>query len=1811
MRNTKLFAHIVGCLVMALGLNTAWAVTAGYAQFVHGSVVVTSSDGQTRKLIKGSVVREGDTVSTARNASAQIRTQDGGFIAVRPDTELKFDSFQYTGKQGAPEKSFFSLFKGGFRAVTGLIGRVRKNDYRIKTPAATIGIRGTDHETFVMTTDLQAANAGMEVGTYNMVNVGKTQMVTEAGALTIGPNQVGFVASPLARPTLLPSLPSIFQMPAPSTGEANTKDKDKGSSSDGDAQQASEEPEPDPTASPEGGDAQQANGESEPDSTASAEGGDVQQANGAQDQGGDQPVQQAADAESADGGAAPVPAIRETAAVDSSQKVAQVSPAATSPASAQQEGAVTAAAAPPPVTTSVQATSGSLTLDTTAQTVTSGNTTVSVSSGVYAAQAQTAADDAALAAQAAATAVTAATSSSNTLLAITTVNTATASSAITTASTAITANTTTVNSATNLTPADAAAANANASTAQTAATTAATIASTANAAFTANGTFADVTAAPANTAVQTANAAVASANTSVQNNATTVVNQNSALASAQTAASAALTAANAGVATANAALTSANTQNSNISQAQSGASILLSTAQNAAAAAAAAAQAAQTAADQAATLQAAGDLTGAAAQFAIAQDQLAIAQSERAIAVTAQTTLAQQLAAAQTAQTQATAAVNSATSSANAAATAAATALSEANAASTAAANAANALTVTATQLAALQSSASTMAADAVVAAYNNPAVASSNFMGHLEFPEPVTGGFNLAQENMSPVQANTQYVLDGSGNLVEMRSSSFQSQPMQGTATTSIADANITWSGGTPADTFSLADNSIYAGRWVNSTVTVTDNTNTANSFTYSPAGSLWAVLNTPAVGYVQSLVGTTAYTLAGATSPFDTVGNVGALNSATLAADFTAQIVNAVINLTMPAASGMAGTYVVTANNMPINTVASGSGNGGFGGNITPVVSCSGTCADVNYSANVGGSFAGAGAASAGLGYDIWPTVSAGLPAPNLIQGLAAFTAATPPTTPPPAAYIANNIAVETSGGMGYSSGSIAAPADLVYVAGGTSTSGALSSWTLRDLGGGSNWVQTASTSGGTATSADAPSFATTGIQYGEWTGYTGQSMSWSQDLGGMFGGAPTNWMYGPTGYVDAAYAPLTTGGPLTGAMAGTFTYQLDGATAPQSQHNGLTGTLNSATVTADFVNMLVSGALDITMPGSENWGATVSNAPISLGMGALTTNAVVTYGLGVPATTCATCSGSVSANFTGQNLAGVILSYNLYNNTQNGGGDVYGSAALTRNYAGNTNPMVTDGTPVAPTTIEVALGGQNGGGIMNYPIASSTTTGNLLTAFGSSGPGYVDSTIVTCVTCTTNASGQVATSGIYYGTWDAGSYSQSYSSTFTAGSMPPSYWITGPEAGPLFLPQALTGTASYAFDAGQVSNAMGVAGVVNGTTTLSLDFGKQTVGVNLDFTVNDTATPTPVSHAWNIATVPGQEAVLGNGMGISSAGFTASTYGGGGGTGMLAVTVDAGATPLNLYGANVNGQLTGAGLTGAIISFNVNAILNPATTPTFETVNGVAAFTGTAQSVTTPHRYVSISLADPFMPIPQPTLGFYANSTTRALQDVSGNLTAFDTQIVSNNGGGSSSAVANINATLTDYGTDAISGISWGRWAGGSFSVTDRQTGTATTVDQTINNTSLHWIAETATTSATTLPSTGTYTYTQAGGTLPTDSLGNVGAAPATATLTADFSALTVNLGVSATVAGTTLSATGANVPIIQKTVFYASSQEPVGSTSHLSVSCTGACAAATGAGVVIGKFSGAGATGAAMTYGLQNGTTTISGVAAMHQ
>ena len=124
---------------------TAYSAAAGRVDFAIGKVESVTANGRRHALSKGAEINAGETISTAAGARAQIRFADGGYVSLQPRTRFRVDEFNYKNKTDGKEKGFFSLLKGGFRAITGAIGRVNKKNYRVKTAAATLGIRGTGY----------------------------------------------------------------------------------------------------------------------------------------------------------------------------------------------------------------------------------------------------------------------------------------------------------------------------------------------------------------------------------------------------------------------------------------------------------------------------------------------------------------------------------------------------------------------------------------------------------------------------------------------------------------------------------------------------------------------------------------------------------------------------------------------------------------------------------------------------------------------------------------------------------------------------------------------------------------------------------------------------------------------------------------------------------------------------------------------------------------------------------------------------------------------------------------------------------------------------------------------------------------------------------------------------------------------------------------------------------------------------------------------------------------------------------------------------------------------------------------------------------------------------------------------------------------------------------------------------------------------------------------------------------------------------------------------------------------------------------
>jgi hypothetical protein len=200
-------------LTLPLTLQAQSDVPAGSVHILKGRATATSADGDIRNIRKGSPLYSNETVSTAAGSYSRLKLKDESWIMLRPGTRFYLEAVEFE-EDTQEGKGFFSLLKGGFRAVTGLIKQ--KLNYRYSTTVATIGIRGTDFMARICNGDCVDIYPEPENGLYIEV-VNDTVVVENAtGETTYQAGQYIFIANRGAVPQLLDFRPDVFvQSPIP------------------------------------------------------------------------------------------------------------------------------------------------------------------------------------------------------------------------------------------------------------------------------------------------------------------------------------------------------------------------------------------------------------------------------------------------------------------------------------------------------------------------------------------------------------------------------------------------------------------------------------------------------------------------------------------------------------------------------------------------------------------------------------------------------------------------------------------------------------------------------------------------------------------------------------------------------------------------------------------------------------------------------------------------------------------------------------------------------------------------------------------------------------------------------------------------------------------------------------------------------------------------------------------------------------------------------------------------------------------------------------------------------------------------------------------------------------------------------------------------------------------------------------------------------------------------------------------------------------------------------------------------------------
>ncbi|MCW5593216.1 MAG: FecR domain-containing protein [Burkholderiales bacterium] len=401
-------------------------------------------------------------------------------------------------------------------------------------------------------------------------------------------------------------------------------------------------------------------------------------------------------------------------------------------------------------------------------------------------------------------------------------------------------------------------------------------------------------------------------------------------------------------------------------------------------------------------------------------------------------------------------------------------------------------------------------------------------------------------------------------------------------------------------------------------------------------PGSIHWIQANSGYPAYLADvLTGTATYTSVLSTPPTSQTNVVGSLGATTIDVNFTNRTLSTSMSVSMPAAGGGSGnSWQVTATGVPfaLNSFYATTFD------LLRIRNASGGSSLTNPSiaGGIEGSFVGSDLSGIIMGYTISDFSSANPANFYTVNGVVGLHGPAQDVTTPYLDGLISDPAGTLAGGLVRNYAVTNRPDEVTADA-----QGRVTAFTA-PYGGQPGGHQQYSI--GTASVAQFGLDAATGLVWGRWAGGTATVVANGNQSSLNLNSNSLHYVFS-----GAQSAPVTL--PLTG----TATYELVGSTAPTNSF-GSVGTLNSATLAADFATRTVDASVNLTIAG-QNIVGVANDIPIYRDQYFSAFRGTAPGGLPVPQLLNITCTpgcsnptGSIDGFFAGRNAIGAGMMYNL---------------------------------------------------------------------------------------------------------------------------------------------------------------------------------------------------------------------------------------------------------------------------------------------------------------------------------------------------------------------------------------------------------------------------------------------------------------------------------------------------------------------------------------------------------------------------------
>ncbi len=206
----------------------------GRIAFLRGKASAAEDDRTSRALNVGAAVYERDQIQTGIKSFAVIAFNDETRVTLSPQSAFRIEEHEFKPELPDENNSFFSFLQGGLRLVTGAIGRLNRKAFRVATPTATIGIRGTGFDLvcqgacvsnnalhdpardtllgklinfFLRPAYAQSVDSGM----YAKVWSGSIELQLGSGTVLLNNGRTAFLRDSFSQPQLVPDIPALLR----------------------------------------------------------------------------------------------------------------------------------------------------------------------------------------------------------------------------------------------------------------------------------------------------------------------------------------------------------------------------------------------------------------------------------------------------------------------------------------------------------------------------------------------------------------------------------------------------------------------------------------------------------------------------------------------------------------------------------------------------------------------------------------------------------------------------------------------------------------------------------------------------------------------------------------------------------------------------------------------------------------------------------------------------------------------------------------------------------------------------------------------------------------------------------------------------------------------------------------------------------------------------------------------------------------------------------------------------------------------------------------------------------------------------------------------------------------------------------------------------------------------------------------------------------------------------------------------------------------------------------------------------------------